>query len=60
MTAAPLGLAFAAVVLAACMTETRPDPPGFPGPGEPTLAPIPECSFQAAHGNRIDRRHQPN
>jgi hypothetical protein len=39
MTSAPsFGLAIAGLILTACTTATRPDSPGSPGPGEPTLA----------------------
>jgi len=33
-------LAIPGLVLAACTTATRPDSPGSPGPGEPTLAEV--------------------
>lgn len=35
-----LGLAIAGLVLAACTKATRPDSPGSPGPGEPTLTEV--------------------
>jgi hypothetical protein len=39
-SAARLGVAIAGLMVAACTTSTRPDSPGSPGPGEPTLAEV--------------------